>query len=76
MYRQGQDFGSCVRIFCGVGDINAATKISLSSNDPHACFAMARYFEGEGNLPDAILYYSKSGRLTHAIRLAKENNFD
>jgi intraflagellar transport protein 140 len=76
MYRQGHDYGSCVRMFCNVGDINAATKISLSSNDPQACYAMARYFEGEGNLSDAILYYSKSGRLTHAIRLAKENNFD
>lgn len=34
MYREGNDFGSCVRMFCAVGDINAATKVALSSNDP------------------------------------------
>jgi hypothetical protein len=63
-------------MFCAVGDISAATKVALSSSDPQACFTIARYFEGEGNIADAILYYGKSGRLTHAIRLAKEHNFD
>ena len=75
MYREAQDYGSCVRMFCSVGDIQKATKIALSSSDQQACFTVARYFEGEGNIADAILYYSKSGRLTHAIRLAKDNNF-
>jgi hypothetical protein len=65
-----------VRLFVAVGDILAATKIALSSSDPQACFTIARYFESEGNIADAILYYSKSQRLHHAIRLAKENNFD
>lgn len=60
MYREAQDFGSCVRLFCAVGDIQSATKIALSSNDPQACFTLARHFEGEGNVADAILYYSKS----------------
>ena len=63
-------------MFCSVGDIQAATKIALSSGDPQACYTIGRYFEGEGNIADAILYYSKSGRLTHAIRLARENNYD
>lgn len=76
MYREAQDFGSCVRMFVSCGDVHAATKVALSSSDPQACFTIARYFEGEGNIADAILYYSKSGRLTHAIRLAKDNNFD
>ena len=76
MYREAQDFGSCVRMFCGVGDTQSALKIALSSNDPQACFTLARHFEAEGNISDAILYYSKSQRLHHAIRLAKDNNFD
>ena len=28
------------------------------------------------NIREAIVYYSKSQRLTHAIRLAKEHGFD
>lgn len=76
MYKEAQDFGSCVRIFCAAGDIKSATQIAMSSNDPQACFTMARHFESEGNIADAIVYFSKSQRLHHAIRLAKQNNFD
>jgi len=34
MYREGHDYGSCVRMFCAVGDTVSATKIALSSSDP------------------------------------------
>lgn len=76
MYREAHDYGSCVRLFCAVGDMQAATKIAMQSSDPQACFTIAKFLQDEGNIADAILYYSKSGRLAHAIRLAKENNFD
>jgi hypothetical protein len=48
----------------------------MSSADPQACFTLGRHFESEGNIAEAIVYYSKSQRLHHAIRLAKENNYD
>lgn len=75
-YREAKDFGSCVRLLCNIGDVQNASKLALSTNDPQACFHLARYYENDGNMGEAILYYSKSQRLHHAIRLAKEHGFD
>lgn len=75
-YREAQDFGSCVRLFCSVGDIQNAARIANNSNDAQACFNMARHYEQEGNIGEAIVFYSRSSRLHHAIRLAKESGMD
>lgn len=48
----------------------------MSSNDPQACWNLARHFESVNNIGEAIVYYSRSQRLSHAIRLAKDNGFD
>lgn len=76
MYKEAQDFGSVVRMFCAVGDVQNATKVAMNSADAHACYTLGRYFEAEGNISEAIVYYSKSQRLHHAIRLAKEHGYD
>lgn len=76
MYKEAQDFGSVVRLFCSVGDIANASKVAMNSADPSACFTLGRHFESEGNIQDAIVHYSKSQRLHHAIRLAKEHGLD
>lgn len=76
MYKEAQDFGSVVRMFCAVGDVQNATKVAMNSADAHACYTLGRYFEAEGNITEAIVYYSKSQRLHHAIRLAKEHGYD
>ena len=75
-YKEAQDFGSVVRLLCMLGDIASALKIALESNDPQACFHLARHYEQSQNIIDAIMYYSKAQRLHHAIRLAKENALD
>jgi len=75
-YKEAQDFGSVVRLLCMIGDVQNALKIALETNDPQACFHLARHYENNLNIREAIVYYSKSQRLTHAIRLAKENGFD
>lgn len=48
----------------------------METNDPNACFNLARHYEVAGNIREAILYYSKSQRIHHAVRLAKECGFD
>ena len=75
-YREAQDFGSCVRLFCSVGDLTSAARIANNSNDPQACFNLARHYESVNNIGESIVFYSRSGRLHHAIRLAKESNLD
>ena len=75
-YKEANDFGSVVRLVCSNGDPSTALKIALETNDPQACFHLARHFEANGNIREAIVYYSKSQRLHQAIRLAKESGFD
>lgn len=75
-YKYASDFGSVVRLFCQNDDIPSALKTALESSDPQACFHLARHYEQNGNLKEAIVYYSKAQRLHHAIRLAREQGFD
>ena len=75
-YRLANDYGSVVRLLCSNGDLPSALKLALETNDPQACFHLARHYEGQNNTRDAIVYYSKSQRLHHAIRLAKESGYD
>lgn len=65
-----------MRLLCSIGEVQNASKLALNTNDPQACFHLARYYENENNMGESILYYSKSQRLHHAIRLAKEHGFD
>jgi len=44
-YKEAQDFGSVVRLLCMIGDVQNALKIALETNDPQACFHLARYYE-------------------------------
>lgn len=37
---------------------------------------MARHYEQEGNIGEAIMFYGKSNRTQHAIRLAKDGGYD
>ena len=37
---------------------------------------MARHYESVNNIGESIVFYSRSGRLHHAIRLAKESGMD
>lgn len=75
-YQEAQDFGACVRLYCELGDVQGASKIAMTSSDPRACFNLARYFEANQDVGEAIIYYGKSGRVSHAIRLAKESGYD
>jgi intraflagellar transport protein 140 len=75
-YKEAADFGDVVRLLCMIGDVQSALKLALESNDAQACFHLARHYEQNQNIKEAIIYYSKSQRLHHAIRLAKENGFD
>jgi TPR repeat protein len=75
-YKDANDYGSVVRVLCHVDQVPAALKLALESNDPMACFQLARYYEQMNNIREAIVYYSKSNRLHHAIRLAMDQALD
>ena len=59
-YKEAQDFGSVARLLCMIGDSPSALKVALETNDPQACFHLARHYEQSQNIREAIVYYSKS----------------
>lgn len=75
-YKLANEHGNEARIHCQNGNAQGALKVALETQDPMACYHLARYYENEGNMREAIIYYGKSLRLHHAIRLAKEAGLD
>ena len=51
-----------------------ATQVVESTGDRAAAYQLARHFESQDKVEEAIKYYSRSGCYSNAIRLAKEHN--
>jgi intraflagellar transport protein 140 len=75
-YREAHEWGSVVRLLCMCSDVSNAVKIALETGDAQGAFHLARHYEQNQNIREAIVYYSKSQRLHHAIRMAMEHGFD
>jgi len=75
-YQKAEDWLSLCRVACFNKDIDAAVKICRETQNAAACYHLARHLEADGMVKEAIQYFQKAGRLSHALRLAQENNFD
>jgi len=60
-----------LRIHCATGDWSAAEQLVASTEDPAAAFHLARLYEAQDRVPDALRCYSISRRYSHGARLAK-----
>lgn len=58
------------------GDIMGATGICEESGDAIACFNLAKTLEQRGQISEAIQMYAKARQVSHAIKLAIENEMD
>ena len=70
-YQRVQDASSLVRVYCYLGDLDAAKTTALNSNDKLASFLLAKKCEQLDDVRGAIDQYSRAGRYNHAVRLAK-----
>jgi len=43
-----------------IGDVQSALKLALETSDPQACFHLARHYEQNQNMREAIVYFSKA----------------
>jgi len=75
-YKKARDWLSLCRVACFNRDLDTAQKICEDHQDPAACYHLARHLEAEGRVKDAIHFFQMAGRLSHALRLAQENNMD
>jgi intraflagellar transport protein 140 len=75
-YRKAEDHLSLCRIACFAQGIEAAQQICTDSGSKSACYHLARHLEADGRSKEAIHFYSLSGRVGHALRLAQSQGLD
>lgn len=75
-YSEAEDFGSVVRVLINLSDLEKAVEVCKEKNTKMGWYLLAQHLEKQGEYRDAIQMYSKSQRLHHAVRLAKENKLD
>jgi intraflagellar transport protein 140 len=75
-YQRAKDVLSLVRLACSAGDYRAAADLCLETGDRAGAFHLARALEAAGSPRDALIFYEKSGRYNHAVRLAKASGTD
>ncbi|KAJ3242971.1 hypothetical protein HDU78_000924 [Chytriomyces hyalinus] len=73
-YDESGDTLSIVRMHCSSGRIGKAIELSNRSGNPASAYHIARYYERENKISDAIEFYGQAKCFTQAIRLAKEHN--
>ncbi|KAJ3378386.1 hypothetical protein HDU84_007618 [Entophlyctis sp. JEL0112] len=73
-YEESGDILSIVRLHCSTGRIGKAVEVASRSGNRAAAYHIARHFERENKVAEAIDFYAQAQCHTQAIRLAKENN--
>jgi intraflagellar transport protein 140 len=58
---------------CFQGNIDGALEVVAESKDPAAAFHLGRQLEAQDKIKEAVMYYSRSKRYSHAVRLAKKH---
>ncbi|KAJ1549324.1 hypothetical protein HK405_005406 [Cladochytrium tenue] len=73
-YENSDDILSIVRLNCATGKLARAIDLAKGTDNPAAAYYIARQFEREGKISEAINFYGQAKCFTQAIRLAKEHN--
>mmetsp|Transcript_30722 Transcript_30722/g.68056 ORF Transcript_30722/g.68056 Transcript_30722/m.68056 type:complete len:1411 (+) Transcript_30722:34-4266(+) len=75
-YEKAGDALSMVRIYCYTKNFSAAEEQVARLGDPAAAFHLARQYEAQGRITEAIRFYTQAKRYSHGVRLAKKHELD
>ncbi|NXS90848.1 IF140 protein, partial [Jacana jacana] len=75
-YALAQDHFSLVRIHCFQGNIQKAAEIANGTGNGAASYHLARQYESQNEIKQAVHFYTRARAFNNAIRLCKENNLD
>ncbi|KAM8960405.1 intraflagellar transport protein 140 homolog [Pelodytes ibericus] len=75
-YEMSQDFLSLVRVHCYLKNIQRAAEIANESGNLAASYHLARKYESQGELKQAVHFYTRAQAYNNAIRLCKENDLN
>jgi hypothetical protein len=70
-HEESKDYWSIVRVLCFLENPEQAAVVANSSNDPAACYEMARYYDKIGQIENAVDFFVKSNVYSNAIRICK-----
>jgi len=73
-YEKWGDIANQVRLLCSAGDLRRAVDVVEASQHKAASYILARHLEQIGDEESCIRFYSISGKVHHAIRLAISNS--
>ncbi|XP_010618813.1 intraflagellar transport protein 140 homolog isoform X2 [Fukomys damarensis] len=75
-YELAQDYFSLVRIHCFQGNIPKAAEIANETGNWAASYHLARQYESQEDVRQAVHFYTRAQAFNNAIRLCKENGLD
>ncbi|XP_075292350.1 intraflagellar transport protein 140 homolog isoform X3 [Opisthocomus hoazin] len=75
-YELAQDYFSLVRVHCFQGNIQKAAEIANETGNGAASYHLARQYESQDEIKQAVHFYTRAQAFNNAIRLCKENNLD
>uniref|UniRef100_A0A8C0GA75 Intraflagellar transport protein 140 homolog n=1 Tax=Chelonoidis abingdonii TaxID=106734 RepID=A0A8C0GA75_CHEAB len=75
-YELAQDYFSLVRVYCFQGNIQKAAEIANETGNWAASYHLARQYESQDDIKQAVHFYTRAQAFNNAIRLCKENNLD
>nr|KAF6440757.1 intraflagellar transport 140 [Rousettus aegyptiacus] len=75
-YELAQDYFSLVRIHCFQGNIQKAAEIANETGNWAASYHLARQYESQEEVRQAVHFYTRAQAFNNAIRLCKENSLD
>ncbi|KAK7788798.1 hypothetical protein R5R35_010909 [Gryllus longicercus] len=75
-YEEAQDYFSLVRVLCFQHDIEKAAEVASSSGDRAACYHLARHYEADGRISDAIHFFTRAEAYSNAVRICKEHGIE
>jgi len=75
-YDQAGETLALVRVYCYRGEDEKAAKVCVERQDLAACYHLARQYEQQQRIGDAIHFYKLARRYNHGVRLAKEHFLD
>ncbi|BFZ17235.1 hypothetical protein BsWGS_20274 [Bradybaena similaris] len=75
-YQSAQDFFSLVRVYCYCNNMEKAAEVCNETGDKAACYYLARQYENQEHIKEAIHFFQRAGAYGSSIRLCKEHGFE
>lgn len=74
LYEQANDTLSMTRLLCFFGRESEACEIVAKTSHAASAYHLAAHYESNGNVSQAVLFYTMAKAYTNAIRVCKEHN--